>query len=212
MVVGARVEQRRGRLSRRPPRSATACSTGSSRSLFGQGFTDILSGYRVLSRRFAKSFPAASSGFEIETELSVHALDLKLACRRDADRPTARGPRIPSSKLRTYRDGAAHPAPHRAACIAHAEAAALLRRRCAGLMALIALRARPAGCSSPTCRPGWLAAPADGGRRWRSAQLADAGGRVRADPRSDRRQPARAQAPALSRTACLPHALSALHF
>ena len=47
--------------------------------LFGPGFTDILSGYRVVSRRFVKSFPASSSGFEIESELSVHALDLKLA-------------------------------------------------------------------------------------------------------------------------------------
>lgn len=47
--------------------------------MFGDGFTDILSGYRVLSRRFAKSFPVTSSGFEIEAELSVHALDLKIA-------------------------------------------------------------------------------------------------------------------------------------
>ena len=44
-------------------------------TLFGTGFTDILSGYRVMSRRFAKSFPAASSGFEIETELTIHALE-----------------------------------------------------------------------------------------------------------------------------------------
>jgi hypothetical protein len=43
------------------------------RHLFGAGFSDILSGYRVLSRRFAKSFPVTSTGFEIETELSVHA-------------------------------------------------------------------------------------------------------------------------------------------
>ena len=47
--------------------------------LFGANFTDILSGYRVISRRFAKSFPAASQGFEIETEFSVHAIDLRLA-------------------------------------------------------------------------------------------------------------------------------------
>ena len=73
--------------------------------LFGESFTDILSGYRVVSRRFAKSFPAASSGFEIETELSIHALDLKLAA---LEVPLSYGarPQNSSSKLRTYRDGA----------------------------------------------------------------------------------------------------------
>jgi glycosyltransferase involved in cell wall biosynthesis len=73
--------------------------------LFGEGFTDILSGYRVMSRRFAKSFPAASAGFEIETELSVHALDLKLAT---AEIPLRYGERPVNSqsKLKTYRDGA----------------------------------------------------------------------------------------------------------
>jgi hypothetical protein len=72
--------------------------------LFGNGFTDILSGYRVMSRRFAKSFPAASSGFEIETELSVHALDLKLVT---VEIPLVYGerPENSKSKLRTYRDG-----------------------------------------------------------------------------------------------------------
>ena len=72
--------------------------------LFGHGFTDILSGYRVMSRRFAKSFPAASSGFEIETELSVHALDLKLVT---VEIPLVYGerPENSKSKLRTYRDG-----------------------------------------------------------------------------------------------------------
>jgi glycosyltransferase involved in cell wall biosynthesis len=73
--------------------------------LFGPGFTDILSGYRVVSRRFAKSFPAASSGFEIETELSIHALDLKLAT---AEIALNYGERLrnSASKLRTFRDGA----------------------------------------------------------------------------------------------------------
>jgi len=72
--------------------------------LFGTGFTDILSGYRVLSRRFAKSFPVTSSGFEIETELSVHALDLKIAVAEIPLRYHAR-PAGSHSKLRTYRDG-----------------------------------------------------------------------------------------------------------
>ena len=73
--------------------------------LFGAGFTDILSGYRVVSRRFAKSFPATSSGFEIETELTVHALDLRLAA---AEIPIAYGrrPAESMSKLNTWRDGA----------------------------------------------------------------------------------------------------------
>ena len=72
--------------------------------LFGEGFTDILSGYRVVSRRFAKSFPAASAGFEIETELSVHALDLKLATVEIPLRYGER-PENSHSKLKTYRDG-----------------------------------------------------------------------------------------------------------
>jgi len=75
------------------------------RHLFGPGFTDILSGYRVLSRRFAKSFPVTSTGFEIETELSVHALDLKIATAEIPLRYGAR-PAGSHSKLRTYRDGA----------------------------------------------------------------------------------------------------------
>ncbi|MBY0298363.1 MAG: glycosyltransferase family 2 protein [Methylobacterium sp.] len=73
--------------------------------LFGDGFTDILSGYRVVSRRFAKSFPATSSGFEIETELSVHALDLRLATSEIALPYRAR-PTGSSSKLSKWRDGA----------------------------------------------------------------------------------------------------------
>lgn len=72
--------------------------------LFGVGFTDILSGYRVMSRRFAKSFPSASRGFEIETELSVHALDLRLAVDEMPVRYGKR-PENSSSKLSTYRDG-----------------------------------------------------------------------------------------------------------
>lgn len=73
--------------------------------LFGDSFTDILSGYRVLSRRFAKSFPVTSSGFEIETELSVHALDLKIATA-EIEMPYGARPEGSESKLNTYRDGA----------------------------------------------------------------------------------------------------------
>lgn len=73
--------------------------------LFGESFSDILSGYRVLSRRFAKSFPVTSSGFEIETELSVHALDLKIATA-EIKLPYGARPEGSESKLNTYRDGA----------------------------------------------------------------------------------------------------------
>ena len=72
--------------------------------LFGVGFTDILSGYRVCSRRFAKSFPTASGGFEIETELSVHALDLRLAVAEIPVRYRNR-PENSTSKLSTFKDG-----------------------------------------------------------------------------------------------------------
>jgi len=72
--------------------------------LFGTQFSDILTGYRVLSRRFAKSFPAQSSGFEIETELSVHALDLRLSTMEIPLHYKAR-PENSHSKLRTYADG-----------------------------------------------------------------------------------------------------------
>ena len=71
---------------------------------FGREFSDILSGYRVFSRRFVKSFPALSRGFEIETELTVHALELRLPIAEVAiaykDRPEGS-----VSKLRTYVDG-----------------------------------------------------------------------------------------------------------
>lgn len=72
--------------------------------LFGNSFTDILSGYRVLSRRFAKSFPVTSSGFEIETELCIHALDLKIAAA-EIELPYRARPEGSESKLRTYHDG-----------------------------------------------------------------------------------------------------------
>jgi len=73
------------------------------RQMFGPGFTDIFSGYRVFSRRFVKSFPAISSGFEIETEMSVHASELRMPV---AEVPTDYGRRVEGSesKLRTVRD------------------------------------------------------------------------------------------------------------
>ncbi len=72
--------------------------------MFGQSFSDILTGYRVFSRRFVKSFPVRSAGFEIETEISVHALELAMPV---AEVPTAYGARPEGSvsKLSTYADG-----------------------------------------------------------------------------------------------------------
>lgn len=72
--------------------------------LFGRSFTDILSGYRVFSRRFVKSFPALSTGFEIETELTVHSLELKMSIK-EIDTPYKSRPEGSFSKLNTYRDG-----------------------------------------------------------------------------------------------------------
>jgi glycosyltransferase involved in cell wall biosynthesis len=78
--------------------------TGLVQKIFGKQFSDMLSGYRVFSRRFVKSFPAISSGFEIETELTVHALELRMkTCElptRYKDRPEGS-----ASKLNTIRDG-----------------------------------------------------------------------------------------------------------
>src|SRR6201992_3550014 len=73
-------------------------------ALFGAGFDDIFSGYRAFSRRFVKSFPALSSGFEIETELSVHASQLKLPTAEIA-LPYGAREEGSVSKLRTFRDG-----------------------------------------------------------------------------------------------------------
>lgn len=74
------------------------------RAMFGDGFLDIFSGYRVFSRRFVKSFPALSSGFEIETELSVHAAMLRLPFAEVEVSYGAR-PEGSTSKLSTWRDG-----------------------------------------------------------------------------------------------------------
>jgi glycosyltransferase involved in cell wall biosynthesis len=78
--------------------------TGFLARLFGQRFTDILSGYRAFSRRFVKSFPALSAGFETETELTVHALTLNLPIAEIESAYFAR-PAGSASKLNTYRDG-----------------------------------------------------------------------------------------------------------
>ena len=72
--------------------------------LFEARFTDMLSGYRVMSRRFVKSFPALASGFEIETELTIHALELRMPVG-EIEVPYHSRPEGSASKLRTWRDG-----------------------------------------------------------------------------------------------------------
>ncbi len=79
--------------------------TGLVRQIFGRQFNDMLSGYKILSRRFVKSFPAMSSGFETETELAVHALELRMPSTEVATVYKERPPGS-VSKLRTYSDGA----------------------------------------------------------------------------------------------------------
>jgi glycosyltransferase involved in cell wall biosynthesis len=78
--------------------------TGLLAGLFGRSFSDIFSGYRVFSRRFVKSFPVLSSGFEIETEISVHALELRMPVG-ELETTYAARPEGSESKLSTYSDG-----------------------------------------------------------------------------------------------------------
>lgn len=78
--------------------------TGIVNWLFGKRCADILSGYRVFSRRFVKSFPALSTGFEIETELTVHGLSLNIPMA-EVDTPYKERPEDSASKLNTWRDG-----------------------------------------------------------------------------------------------------------
>jgi len=103
MVVGLRVDQAAAAY-RRGHRTGNRMLTSFLSSVFGQAFKDILSGYRVFSRRFVKSFPVLSDGFEIETELSVHALELALPVAEVATPYCAR-PEGSFSKLNTWRDG-----------------------------------------------------------------------------------------------------------
>ncbi|WP_267396911.1 glycosyltransferase family 2 protein [Sphingomonas sp. GC_Shp_1] len=103
MIVGSRIGEAVAAY-RRGHRLGNAMLTGMLSRLFGRSFTDILSGYRVFSRRFVKSFPSLSSGFEIETEISVHALELKMPCG-EVETPYYARPEGSASKLSTYGDG-----------------------------------------------------------------------------------------------------------
>ncbi|WP_375383465.1 glycosyltransferase family 2 protein [uncultured Sphingomonas sp.] len=103
MVVGSRIETAQAAY-RRGHRLGNALLTGMLARLFGRSFTDILSGYRVFSRRFVKSYPALSTGFEIETDISVHALELRMPVGEVAT-PYSERPEGSVSKLSTYADG-----------------------------------------------------------------------------------------------------------
>jgi len=103
MVVGLRVDQSEAAY-RRGHRTGNWMLTSFLSQVFGKAFKDILSGYRVFSRRFVKSFPVLSDGFEIETELSVHALELALPVA-EVETPYYARPEGSFSKLNTWRDG-----------------------------------------------------------------------------------------------------------
>ena len=89
---------------RRGHRFGNSMLSGIVQKIFGARLTDLLSGYRVFSRRFVKSFPAGAYGFETETELTVHALELRMPVREMQVAYKSR-PEGSSSKLRTYSDG-----------------------------------------------------------------------------------------------------------
>jgi glycosyltransferase involved in cell wall biosynthesis len=103
MVVGTRRHEEK-EAYRRGHALGNRIFTGLLAGLFGRSFSDIFSGYRVFSRRFVKSFPVLSSGFEIETEISVHALELRMPVG-EVETVYAARPEGSQSKLSTYSDG-----------------------------------------------------------------------------------------------------------
>src|SRR5260221_9681585 len=103
MVVGTRKHEEK-EAYRRGHALGNRVFTGLLSGLFGRSFSDIFSGYRVFSRRFVKSFPVLSSGFEIETEISVHALELRMPVG-EVETAYAARPEGSASKLSTYGDG-----------------------------------------------------------------------------------------------------------
>lgn len=103
MVNGLRVSEEK-EAYRTGHRLGNKLLTGTVGKLFGDRFLDMLSGYRVFSRRFVKSFPALATGFEIETELTIHALELRMPIT-EIPTPYKGRPKGSESKLRTVRDG-----------------------------------------------------------------------------------------------------------
>jgi len=103
MIVGTRRHEEK-EAYRRGHALGNRVFTGLLSGLFGRSFSDIFSGYRVFSRRFVKSFPVLSSGFEIETEISVHALELRMPVG-EVETAYAARPQGSESKLSTWSDG-----------------------------------------------------------------------------------------------------------
>lgn len=103
MVVGSRVHREKAAY-RAGHETGNRLLTGFVASVFGRTFSDMLSGYRVFSRRFVKSFPVLSGGFEIETELTIHALELGMAVA-EIETPYYARPEGSASKLNTWSDG-----------------------------------------------------------------------------------------------------------
>jgi len=103
MVVGSRVDHEEAAY-RAGHRAGNRLLTSFVAYVFGSNIKDMLSGYRVFSRRFVKSFPVLSGGFEIETELTIHALELGLPAA-EIDTPYYSRPIGSASKLNTWRDG-----------------------------------------------------------------------------------------------------------
>jgi glycosyltransferase involved in cell wall biosynthesis len=104
MVVGSRMASYEQATYRRGHRTGNFLITWTVGFLFGHRFRDMLSGYRVFSRRFVKTFPALSAGFDIETELTVHTLSLNIPAAEIETAYAAR-PAGSVSKLNTWRDG-----------------------------------------------------------------------------------------------------------
>lgn len=104
MVVGSRLKSDTSEAFRPGHHFGNRLLTGAVAAIFGNRFQDMLSGYRVFSRRFVKSFPAVSAGFETETELAVHALSLRMPVI-EVETPYGARPEGSASKLRTYHDG-----------------------------------------------------------------------------------------------------------
>jgi glycosyltransferase involved in cell wall biosynthesis len=103
MVVAVRVDSEQAAY-RSGHRLGNRMLTGFVAHIFGRSLGDMLSGYRVFSRRFVKSFPVLSGGFEIETELTVHALELELPVA-ELETPYYARPEGSASKLNTWGDG-----------------------------------------------------------------------------------------------------------
>jgi hypothetical protein len=104
MVVGTRLHTSDAEAFRHGHQIGNKLLTGTVAWLFGNRFRDMLSGYRAMSRRFVKSFPSLAEGFEIETELAVHALALHMPVA-ELETPYYARPEGSASKLRTFRDG-----------------------------------------------------------------------------------------------------------